>query len=66
MAAEALSRRERLVLSVGLTVLSLAAQLGERRDPDHGRPRRWPATRAAVRAPADEMTTARRPDKSST
>jgi hypothetical protein len=44
MTTEALSRRERLVLGVGLTVLSLAAGLAERRD------RRWSTTRVAARA----------------
>jgi hypothetical protein len=62
MTAGALSRRERLVLGVGLTVLSLVARLAECLDPHHHRDRRWSTTRDAVPAQADqEMTTARRP-----
>jgi hypothetical protein len=48
MIAGALSRRERLVLGVGLTVLSLVARLVERLDRHHRRHRRWPATPEAV------------------
>jgi hypothetical protein len=46
MTTEALSRRERLLLGVGLTVLSLVARLAEYLDPHH-RDRRWSTTRDA-------------------
>ncbi len=52
MTAGALSRRERLVLGVGLTVLSLVARLAECLDPHHHRDRRWSSTRDAVPAQA--------------
>jgi hypothetical protein len=45
MTAGALSRREPLVLGVGLTVLSLVARLAECLDPHHHRDRRWSTTR---------------------
>jgi hypothetical protein len=61
MTADALSRRERLVLGVGVTVLARVARLAERLDRHDRRHRRWPAIPDALRAQADqEMTTVRR------
>jgi hypothetical protein len=44
MTADALSRRERLVLGVAVTVLSRAARLAERLDRHDRRHGRWPST----------------------
>jgi hypothetical protein len=61
MTADALSRRERLVLGVGVTVLSRVARLAERLDRHDRRHGRRPPTPDAVRAQADQaMTTVRR------